>query len=262
MSIITGGYGSSGGSGSIVTTTKTKIDLVYDAYSQGRISGITVQPTPEDIKLGLNRLEDLMAEWAGQNICVGYTFEDTPQPNTIHNVPRQYWRAITSNLMVALLQDFGKEPTMALLGAATASFSRLASATAVVPEIQYPNGHPIGSGNKRFGRWRNFYYKTEKAPTECATVEMAIGDIRNFYEDFASYLIESETIASYVLTSDEGLTVTDDAISENRIDYTVEAVGNSPSPNGLYEVKIVATMSSGRIETRLRNFVLTEIEIT
>ena len=38
--------------------------MILRAYSQGRISGLTVQPANEFISLALDRLESLMAEWA------------------------------------------------------------------------------------------------------------------------------------------------------------------------------------------------------
>ena len=87
----------------------TKIEIINKAYSQGRVSGLTVQPTPEDLSLALNRLESLAAEWADTNLCVGYNFEDSPLPNSLHNIPRKYWGAYESNLMMRLLADFGKE---------------------------------------------------------------------------------------------------------------------------------------------------------
>jgi hypothetical protein len=66
----------------------TKVDLISGAYSKLRISGLTVQPTPEDLELALTRLENTMAEIEGaRNICLGYNFEDQPDPNSVSNIP-------------------------------------------------------------------------------------------------------------------------------------------------------------------------------
>ncbi len=39
-----------------------KVDILNDAYSKIRISGLTVTPTPPDLELSLNRLESMMSE--------------------------------------------------------------------------------------------------------------------------------------------------------------------------------------------------------
>jgi len=233
----------------------TKIDIINGAYSRGKISGLTNQPTNEDIVLGLEVLEDMAEEWKDKNIDVGYNFEGTPSTNSVHNIPRKYWTAFKTCLMMRLLADFGKEPSSALAGMARTAFSRMASSTATIPRTNYPAGHPRGSGN----RWScdNFYTSTETAPTSPLTIKMNCGEIDNFYEDYTAYLDASETIASFVLTSDSELTTDGGVLTSPRIDYEVEAGTSS----GIYQVKIVATTSAGRVETRLINFVLTELDI-
>ena len=234
----------------------TKIDIINDAYSRGAMSGLTTSPTPEDLGLALKRLENMAHRWAKKNICVGYNFEENPIATSVHNIPREYWDAFETGLMMVLLTDFGKEPTMALASTARAAFNDLLTATAEVPEYTYPNRMPVGSGNRGYGRFQRYYGTVEKAPIEYTTAEMATGNISGFYEDFAAYLNAGETLSSFVLTSDTGLTVTSDVISGSRITYTVEA-----ESSGILEVKIVATTSDSRVETRVKTFEVTDIEI-
>ena len=68
----------------------TKGEIVNDAYSQMRISGITVNATPADVALAVGRLDDMMSEFDGRNMCVNYAFEDSPSPVTEHGVDRKH----------------------------------------------------------------------------------------------------------------------------------------------------------------------------
>jgi hypothetical protein len=161
-----------------------------------------------------------------------------------------------------LLSAFGKQATPELKNDARSSYSDLASSTAVIPEMCYPSTMPIGSGNHGFGYYNKYYPPIVKAPIECATAKMAIGDIDNFFESFSAYLVNGETLDTVVLTADDGLTVTNEVTSSPRFTYTVEAVGGSDEDfNTWYQVKMVATMSSERIETRIKNFELTDLDI-
>jgi hypothetical protein len=149
----------------------TKIDFVNSAYSMGRISGLTSQPTPEEIVLGVNTLENMAAEWEEKNIDVGYNFEAAPDVNTLHNVDRKYWTAFQSGLMMRLLANFGKEPTAALASMARGAYGSMSSSTSIIYCNAHPGRMPIGSGN----RWHNWYRyydsvgSTSVCPTVCTT---------------------------------------------------------------------------------------------
>ena len=69
------------------------------------------------------------------------------------------------------------------------------------------------------------------------------------YEDFHTYL-QGGTIQSYTIKSSSGLTISNDAINNERIDYRITAV----SASELQLVTIVITTTAGRIETRVINF--------
>lgn len=242
----------------------TKIDIINKAYRRGRISGLTSGPTPEDISIGLDELEDMAHEWAAANICTGYNFEESPDSDSTHNIPRKYWTAYDSNLMMRLLAYFGKDITPALASTASTSFSRMCSDVAVIPELDYSSRMPTGSGNNRWNRRRRYYCVTEQVPIECETVKMFIDDRNDFYEDFTSYLNESETLSSFTIEADDGLTINSSSIptDSNRVIYNVTADGNTGEEyKTLFQVKVVATTSDGRIETRMRNFELTEVDI-
>ena len=57
-----------------------KADIIADAYSQMRISGLTVEPTPEDLELALVRLENMGAEFESRKMSAGYVLEENSRP--------------------------------------------------------------------------------------------------------------------------------------------------------------------------------------
>lgn len=236
----------------------TKGDIVNSAYSRGRISGLTKQPTPEDLELGLRRLENMAHEFFGRNINVGYFFEDTPDANTLHNIPEKYWDAFETNLAVRLLGDFGKDPIASLAAYQRSGFSFLSADTAPQKQTAYPARQPIGSGNRPTSRFRQFYGTSSSAPLSAATNYMLIDDIDDFVEHFDSYLRDSETISSYTITADTGLTIVSDSLTSPDVSYQIQADGSSAEIDSeVLQVTIVATTSLGRQETRLINFELT-----
>jgi hypothetical protein len=235
----------------------TKLDIITDAYSRGRVSGLTSNPTPDDLTLALRRLEGMMAQWEVDNICVGYNFEDDPGLQSLHNVQRGYWASLETALMMRLLSDFGKQPTPTLVKDARGAHATLLSGTAVTNMVQYPNRQPVGSGNDlRRNRFRRFYRPTGAAPNDCeVTNPMYAGNIDNFTEHFDAWLDQGETLVSYTITTAKptNLVISADALVTPDVNYTVEA-----KVGGTYSVVIVVTSSTGRVNTRVVYFEVTE----
>ncbi len=242
----------------------TKGDLINMAYSKGRISGLTAQPTPEDITLGLEVLENMAALFEGYNICTGYNFEDDPDVNSITNLERKFQGPYISNLAFWILTNFGKTPMPALEREQQRDYSFLSANTAKVDQVPYPRRMARGSGNTlRYNRYQRFYRQQPEAPNECATHTMFIGDIDDFTEHFDAYLKDGETISSHTITSDNGLTILSDTLTSPDVDYQIKAVGNNNNQsNSLLQVVIKATTSLGRQETRVVNFTLNEVPET
>jgi hypothetical protein len=241
----------------------TKADIINGAYSLMRISGITVNPSGNDLTLALERLEDMAAEFEGRNIVTDYNFELAPETTSLHNLQRKYWFAYKANLAVRLLPDFGKQPNPILLTQQQSSFSFLSGDTAPHRESTPSPRMPIGSGNAlRRYRWNRYYRPEAEAPLSAETMIMYIDDIKSFTESFSAYLDAGETIASYTIIADIGLTISNDSNTDELVIYTITATGRSDgSQIGLLQVKIVVTTSAGRIETRIINFSLLQSDV-
>lgn len=229
----------------------TKGEIISGAYSKARISGLTKKPTAEDTVLALARLESMMHEFFKKNIDVSYFFEDAPDTSTPHNIPREYWDAIENLLSSRILADFGKEPTPALALNISNAGSFLSSATALLRLTTYPSRQPIGKGNRFLNTFSGFYISQEIAPLSSNTIKMTVGDVDIFTEHFDDYLRDSETIASYALTADSGLDISEETLASPDLTYTVTATGtNTELSTEVLEIKIVATTSLARKVTR------------
>lgn len=212
----------------------TKVEHINSAYSKIRISGITINPTPEDTETALWRLEDLMWEFYGRTLDFNYNFEDVPLSTSESGVDRIHHNMIASNLAMLLLPDFGKDATPELAGQARSSFS---ASSAVIARkrlqgVNYPNRMPIGTGNRNFGfRSRQYFPAAHPAVTDASNYVLKCGEIEDFEESFFDWLGD-EAIASYTISVEAGVTLVDGIIdpSDNPADYPSTGV-ESDDPN-------------------------------
>lgn len=233
-----------------------KIDIILGAYSQLRISGITRAPTPEDLETALCRLENMAAEWGTTSDDAGYFFEDEPDPNSPSGLIRGFRHCYETNLAVKLIPDFNKPVPPTLQMEASQSLSNMIGRLAAqrMQQVNYPSRQPIGSGNSyKYSRWARFYRVNGNAPNSSTSDSMFVGDVRDYVEHYDSYLEDGEVISSYTIVVDSGLTVVSDSLSSPDISYRIQ--GGTSSPNttdAVYQVTIVATTDTGRVEARRR----------
>lgn len=233
-----------------------KVDIIMSAYSSLRISGLTVQPTPNDLELALMRLEDMAAEWESRNIIVGYNFEENPDPNTDSTINAAYKNAFARNLAICLIPDFNKQVPPILFQQASASLSSLSGRVALerLQEVDYPRRMPLGSGNTlRYNRWASFYRSGSTFANVNNSVQMFIGDINDYTEHFDSYLNDddNEIISSFDIQVDSGLKLVSSSNTDTDVIYRIEAE-NSNTAETAYgsQVTIIVTTSTGRVDTK------------
>lgn len=224
---------------------KTKIELVDRAYSKLRISGITVNPTPEEVALAVDELECMVAEWDGKNVCMGYAFEEEPDPSTESGISKQYENAVQSNLAVRLASDFGKDIPMNLQAQANQSYSAASSMSARVKQTDYPRRQPVGEANTlRLNRWRRYYDIQPDAPNDCDTQIMAKGDITDATVSYADYLEDDDSISNYQLDTTGGLEVLEQQNDDTTIMLRVKALNR-----GTQKIKVTITTVNGLQKT-------------
>lgn len=233
-----------------------KADIIKRAYSELRISGLTVDPTPEDLELSLCKLEDMMAEYESRNMSVGYVFEDEPDPNSVLGVERAFWQALSTNLAVRLIPNFNKQVPDTLLAQASQSLSNMAGRCAAnkIRQVLPPARQPIGSGNQIYGRWNRYYNSVGVLPSNAPGVQAIMqGETNDFRESFEAYLRTGEVIQSFTVVADVGLTVVSSTNNDPVIDYRLSAPVDRTS-NILQQVKVTITTDLGRVDIRVIDF--------
>ena len=202
----------------------TKADILQGAYSQMRISGLTVQPTPEDASLGIIRLEDMFEEFFGRGLCVGYNFEENPTTTAPHGMARKYRQMAQTNLAMRLVPDFNKVVPQALMAQAKQSYSFAIGAATLenLREVQAPRRMPRGSGNTlRYNRWQRFNRPAHLPDNNCTTQNVFQGDINDYSEDFTPYL-EGETIQAFEVRSTGALELISATSTDTTINYQIQ----------------------------------------
>lgn len=226
-----------------------KVDVLNDAYSKIRISGLTVNPNPSDLELSLNRLESIASELQdARGIALGYNFEDDPDPNSNSNLPKFAWDGISSLLATRLIPDFNKVVPPQLMAMTSASLSAISGKVARdrLNQINYPYRMPIGSGNRFWPRWSRFYYPTPIPPLE--SIQMLVGDTNSYIYSFEQYLNSGETISSFTALASSGITLNSSAIVGNTINYSITAV------TALWQtLTLTITTSDGRVNVKVIN---------
>lgn len=142
----------------------TKSDIVASALNKLAVTGFDYEIDPEELKTGVAMLEYLMADWDARGIKIGYRFSPDPETANISDpcgLPDIAFRAVTYQLAIDLADTYGKQVTQSIAAGASSAMTSLLSATQFIPEVQYPNRMPRGSGNTvRYNRRDRFYRKS------------------------------------------------------------------------------------------------------
>ena len=239
----------------------TKADIVNAAFTEVRISGLTVNPSPSDLVDALDRLEDMMREfYSNSNMDVNYNFEESPEINSQTGVTRNFNPMMKYCLAERLIPMFNKQVPNTLIKLARGALSNAQGILAAqnVRQVQPSNRMPRGSGNTLRNIYQTrFMQPVALPPQEAATNVIEEGETQNYSESFSAWL-GSNTIASYTITSDPRITISTSANADPLITYTAVALVNSSYGPWQY-VKITVTDSAGRVNIRLVNFEITAV---
>ena len=158
--------------------TIAKIDIVNGAYAFLRIWGITTQSSNEDVKLGLDTLDDLALQLESDGLMTGYHTPTTygeSNPNDDSGLVDWMGGPYKKLLAVELLSAFGKPATAELLKVYDDGLTSLRHALVIVPATQNPGTLPKGSGNEWAYRDNKFY--DEPAETLDTETDGSIDDV-------------------------------------------------------------------------------------
>lgn len=187
---------------------KTKGAIVGAAFRRAGISGITSQPTGDELSGAVELLEDTMRELDAMNACPSYAFEDAPSLSTDSKLEAKWYNAVQSRLAVMLCGDYGLPVPQTLAAQSRASWSGMIGKLTIPKMNTQPSRMPRGSGNtQRFPSWARYFNRVTKAPVDCNTIHIKVGE--DFAADisFADFLQAGETIQSITTDVSDGLTL-------------------------------------------------------
>ena len=233
----------------------TKLDIINSALSKMSISGITAPAMASDYETLLNRLEGMMHEFeSARNICTRYNFTTEPDTADRHGMSFGLVEPIANILAYRTLMDYEIPVNASLDAASDAAVTSISNQTFIFRETQYPRRQPRGSGNTlRYNRWQRFYRKPDQVPIECDTQKLDMGEIDDYQQSWADYLREDEDISSFEVFITDGVRLVSSNLISPVIGYRLEGL-NPSIDNGVEQVRIRITTSSGRIDERLINF--------
>ena len=223
--------------------SKTKGAIVSAAFRKATISGITTQPTGDELAGAVETLEDMMNELKATNACLPYNYEDEPCLSSESNLPSQWYHAVQSRLAVLLCSDFGLQPSPTLAGQSRAAWTSMVGKLTKPNHIGQTRRMPRGSGNTlRAPLWVRYYQSETKAPIDCDTIKIKVGETYPLDVDFDNWLADGETIQSYTITDNTGgVTITQSQLSECMQSVEIVSVGKSAGANSIV-VNITTTL--------------------
>lgn len=129
----------------------TKGELVKEAYAELALAGYEFDVSPEEILLGVRRLDAMLTSW--WNIRIGYAASSSPDdadPNADSGLPDLANRAVYMNLAMELAAGFGKTPLRTTAIAAKQGYDMLLARAVSMDttQQQYPSTLPRGAGNR------------------------------------------------------------------------------------------------------------------
>lgn len=234
----------------------TKNDIVLNAFSEMRISGITVSPNPTEVTDAITVLDNMMLNWENENICIGYIRPESygqSDPNDDSGIPDTAVFAVVANLSKVLCPSYGKQPHMQTLANARQGKSNLYNIE--LPQRENNPFLPKGSGEVYgyYGysyRTPKFQSQTDDAPDNCQTSIIKVGQIDSYTYDFNSLIADGDSIDSYTVDYGSGVSVLEHAESDGFI--TLKCEGLSV---GFSKVKITLNFApSGLINPVTINF--------
>lgn len=128
----------------------SKKQFIDGAFEEIGYARYNFHTSPEQEESVLRVLDSMMAEWNAKGIRINYPLSDPDNSNidSPSGVPDAAYEAIRTNLAVRIAPMFGRQVMPATTKAAATSFQTLSTRFAVIPQMQYRSGTPLGAGNK------------------------------------------------------------------------------------------------------------------
>lgn len=144
----------------------TKRQFIEQAFNEAGLASYVFDLTPEQLQSALRQMDAMLATWNTKGIRISYPLPGSPEASNIDaetTVPDSANEAIYLNLAVRIAPGFGRQLMPDTKASAKAAYDALLSAAAMPPEMQFPQGVPLGAGNKPFV-WGNQFTRDPVDP--------------------------------------------------------------------------------------------------
>lgn len=225
--------------------TPAKIDLIIGAYQLLRISGLTVDPTPEDVSIALNVMDDYGAQLSTM-YETGYIQPDEynqSDPNDQSGIDREIASAFKKMLAVELATFFGKEITRTLATISEKAERALQQHLVSVPNAQNPATLPLGSGNEWDYRTDKFYPEPNN---DDGAVDKFENEVFQLNQDWTSF-VGGNLLSSVTYENDSGIDLTNSSFDDTDSTSTTTVSFNR---RGQFQLCVSAADDTGNVETR------------
>lgn len=137
----------------------TANDVVTRALQMVGVRAAETPITAAELSDGLDLLNDMLAEWQGSGLKLGYVPISTGTDEL--DLPEVCNMAVKSNLAIYMHPEYGKQVNPALAAAATDSYNQMVNALVRIGDVSPPSTLPIGSGNLDYTE-TNFFPSVKK----------------------------------------------------------------------------------------------------
>jgi hypothetical protein len=238
----------------MIMTTINKGSLVNGTYALMRISGLTVDPTSEDIVIGLQVADDFAAQLKEEGLDLGWQYpSDYGLSDPADNSGLSVGMAgpFKKLLFLELCAYFGKAAPLEVISTAREGRRALEQMLVSVPPAQNPPTLPVGSGNE-WGVFDSRFYPDPPNNRDAQYVYK--GDVLNETHDFSGWLAGETLVSAVWSTEDNSI-----AIGASSFTDTVATAPLTFNQSGGGYVLITATKTNSTDQLTIKkNFVISD----
>lgn len=238
-----------------------KSELLNQAYAELRISGLTVNPTPEDTALAIFELDQMMWEWESRGIAINYNFPAFSNTNRVESdpddpshLPPFSFGGVIASLAMRLFPYFksqndgqGVSLSPLTLNKARSGLTAIKQQTFRDVKVCYPGRMPRGSANtlRAPGQYWRYYHPNYENSRNFTDITK--NQVLNDSQDFGIFIEENDSIESFTINATGGVTVIDSCCDDKIINYRLKANNPSSEHSSHGQVDITVTTLCGLV---------------
>jgi P22 tail accessory factor len=143
----------------------TRRDIIDAALAEIGYANFAFDMQAEQLEAIKRRLDAMFAAWNAMGLRLSFPIPSSPENSELSDetaIPDSAWEAAITNLAVRIAPMFGKTVSPDTKRTAKMALNTLMSLAAMPGEMQFPGTLPLGSGNKGWRSYENFFPEPEE----------------------------------------------------------------------------------------------------